>query len=264
MRQLLILTLLISSALVVACGGSGPTPAPTQAPTQPTNAPASTQAVTQPTIAAVPTQAAGGAPTAAVNPPAPSGSEIPDAPSGAPLDIVKKASLDVFSANSVRAVTLIEPADGSQSTLTLEYVKPDRIHVVQSDGAENIAIKGVGFWTKTADIWEMDGPRAAEFLFAFLDAQALEQSFKVIQVDSIQFVGAELLNGKPTFVYTYKTVVEFGEQKSNGIGKLWVGALDGRAYKGESTSDSFATPGKQDHTIVTYEYDIPITIQAPQ
>lgn len=229
MRQVLFLTVLVLSVLAVSCGGNAV--APSSNPASPT---------------------------------AGNGSSTLPTPLGTPSDVVKKASLEIFTSDTVRAKTVIKPADGSESTLTLEYVKPDRIHVVQSDGTERIALRGKGLFSKTGSTWQADGIDAADFLFALLDPQALAESFQVIQTDSIQYVGAELLDGKPVFMYTYKTVVDFGRQTARGDGKLWVGALDGRAYRGESTNDSLATPGTQDHTVVTYQYDIPITIEAPQ
>jgi hypothetical protein len=83
-------------------------------------------------------------------------------------------------------------------------------------------------------------------------------------VDSVQFIGPELLDGKPMFVYAYKTKVDLGNAVSNGNSKIWMGALDGRAYHIESDSESITAKGKMDHTTVTYEYDIPLTIEAPQ
>lgn len=271
MRHVLFLSLLVLGALAAACGGNTAVPPsnPTNAPVRATLAPLPTQVPVEATTDVPAPTAVVAQPTTVAPTTAPSGGSVnPQTPSGAPLDVVKTASLKVFDAKSVRASTLVEPADGNKVTLILEYVQPDRIHVVQTDptgqSVERIAIKDKGFWTKTGDIWQAEGADAAKLFFALLSSDALEESFKVIQVDSIQFEGAEQLDGKPVFVYTYKTVVDYGGQKANGIGKLWVGAVDGRAYKGESTSESLALPGKQDHTVVTYEYDIPITIEAPQ
>lgn len=180
------------------------------------------------------------------------------------MDVIKKASLTVFDANSVRATTILDSADGTRTTLILEYVKPDRVRVVQSDGAERIAIKGKGFWSKSGDKWENQGAQGADFFFAFLEPSALEESLKIIEVNSVQFAGIEMLDARPMFVYNYGTTLDMGTTKVKGTGKMWIGAVDGRAYKGESFSDSIANPGKQDHTIVKYEYDIPLSIQEPQ
>lgn len=283
MKVTLVTTLLLCVLCIAACSGPAPTPAtsnptnlpaPTQASAQPTNAPAPTQSPAQPTIAPAPTQPAAQptteslptvAPTAATS--APSGSGNVQPPAGSPVDIVKKASLSAFDANTVRAQTLIEGAGGDTSTLTLEYIKPDRVHIVQSTpqgAAERIAIRGKNMWLKSGDKWQAQGADAAALFFSFLDPKALAQSLDVIQSDSVQFVGAEVLDNVPTFVYTYKIVVDYGGQKSGGDGKIWIGAADGRAYKVQSVNDSLTTPGKQDRTTALYDYDLPLTIEEPQ
>jgi hypothetical protein len=251
-----ILGLLLIAA--IGCGGSTPAANPTAAPTKvpPTNAPA--------TIAPAPTNTP--APTKAVAPTnaQASGGGNVKPPEGAPLDVVKKSLLSVFESDSVRAKTVLMPAEGESQTLLLEYVKPDRMRIVQPDGTEQIAIKGKGIWKKEGDTWEGEGPEMANMLFGFIEASAVQESLKSIQIDSVQLVGPDLLEGKPMFVYTYKTQVDMGGTKNNGVGKIWIGALDGRPYKGDSESDSIASPGKTDRTQVTYEYDLPLEIQAPQ
>jgi len=256
---------------LAACGGNAPAPtaAPANPPTAvsgnaaaPTNPPAPTTA-SQPTAApAQPTQAV--EPTQAVAPTAAPVSGDVKPPEGAPLDVVKKAMLNVFTANSVRATTILQSANGESQTLLLEFVKPDRMRIVQPDGGEQIAVKGKGVWRKVGDKWENQGAQMADMLFGLFEASAVEESLQAIQVDSVQFVGPDLVDGKPMFVYTYKTTVDMGGTKNLGTGKIWLGALDGRVYKGESDSESLAMPGKTDHTIVTYEYDIPLDIQAPE
>ena len=172
--------------------------------------------------------------------------------------------LQVFATDSVRAKTTINLVGSESQTLLLEYVKPDRMRIVQSDGTEQIAIKGKGMWKKVGDTWESQGAEMADLLFGFIDSSAVEETLKSIQIDSVKLVGPELHNGVPTFVYTYNTKVDLGGVTNNGTGKVWIGALDGRVYRADSESDSIASPGKKDTTTATYEYDIPITIQAPQ
>ena len=164
----------------------------------------------------------------------------------------------------MRAKTTIDSSDGKQTTITIEYVKPDRVRVIQPDGGEVIAIKGKGAWQKTGDKWQPMGTQAADMFFTFLEPAAIEEMLKLIQVDSVQLVGPELLDGKPVFVYTYKTKIQSAGQPIEGSNKIWVGAVDGRAYRVETTSESLVNKGKQDHTLATYEYDVPLTIEAPQ
>jgi len=283
MKPIIVLTVLLATILFAACSGAAPTSvpssptslaAPTQAPAAPTNAPAPTQTQSLPTTAPAPTESVvqpttqalpTAAPTSPTSATSDSGSAQP--PSGKPVDIVKKASLSAFDANTVRAQTLIQGGGGDTSTLTLEYIKPDRVHITQSTpqgASERIAIRGKNTWLKVGDKWQAQGADAAALFFSFLDPKALEQSLNVIQTESVQFVGAEVLDNVPTFVYTYKIVVDFGGQKASGDGKIWIGAVDGRPYKVQSVSDSLTTPGKQDSTTALYDYDLPLKIDEPQ
>ena len=251
---------------IMSCGGNAPAstnaPLATSAPaSNPTSAPAS-----NPTNAPAfnPTSAPASNPTSA---PAPTdASSVGDLkpPEGAPFDFLKKALLSVFASKSVRAETVLTSADGSVRTLLLEYLKPDRMRIISPDGAEQIAIKGQGVWRKVDGAWHTEDPQLADMLFDVIAASTVEETLKTIQIESVEFVGADLLDGKPMFVYTYKAQTDMGNVKINSNGKIWIGALDGRPYKGESTNDSLATPGKLDHTTVTYEYDLALDIQAPQ
>lgn len=264
---------------VAACGGTAPAPtnapaptqaaavtqvaAPTQAP-KPTDAPKPTEAL--PTDAPKPTDAPAATvasePTQAAAPTTAAGGDVKP-PEGAPSDVVSKAMLNVFNADSVRAKTLIS-FGGQKQTLVLEYIKPDRMRLVQGEDGEQIAIKGKGMWKKTGDTWESQGAEMADMLFGFIDPAAVQETLKSIKVESVKFVGPELLDGKPTFVYTYETSVDLGGVTNKGVGKVWIGALDGRIYRADSESDSLSSPGSKDTTQAIYEYNIPLTIEAPQ
>lgn len=280
MKTSLFLPLLISVLLFTACSGATPppatglpatvAPAPATVPTQPTSASAPTAVPEQPTTApAQPTTASAPttAPTDSTGAPSGGGGDLKP-PEGKAVDIVKKASLSAFDANTLRNQTLIVSAGGKTSTLVLEYIKPDRVHIVQSgpDGsAERIAIRGNGMWSKAQDgKWQAQGADSAALFFSFLDPKTLAESLNVIQDESVQFVGVEVLDNIPTFVYTYKIVATFGTQKTTGDGKIWIGAVDGRPYKVQSISPSLVTPGQTDSTTALYDYDIPLTIEPPQ
>ena len=277
LRSSLSITILLAS-IIVSCGGNAPASNPTSAPaSNPTSAPASNPTsapASNPTSASAsnPTSAPASNPTSAPasNPTsAPASTDAPSVgalkpPEGAPFDLMKKALLSVFASKSVRAKTVLTSADGSVRTLLLEYIKPDHMRIISPDGAEQIAIKGQGIWRKVDGTWHSEDPQLADMLFKIIATSTVEETLKTIQIESVKFVGADLLDGKPMFVYTYRAQTDMGDVKINSDGKIWIGALDGRPYKGESTNDSFTTPGKLDHTTVTYEYDLALDIQAPQ
>lgn len=255
MKNLLFMMLLGLIVLGNACSA----PAPTRAPS-PTNAPAPTQAVSQPTnvpdATDVPVQ-----PSTVPTVPQSGGSVEP--PSGNPFDVISNAFLAQLQAKSFRATTNIEPASGDPSQFIIEYLAPDRLHVI-TDGEEQIAIKGKGVWSKEGDTWEEAPSGFAEILFAALTPESVQKTLKTVQVNSIRFVGVEQLDGKPMFVYEYESVVDAGGGNSiQGKSKVWIGATDRRTYRVEAVADSASKPGAQDKTTVTYEYDIPLTIEAP-
>lgn len=269
MKHLLFLILVILSIVVVACGGNS-APSPTVAAT--TNAPAPTEADVQPTNAPAPTQAAptsapqaaqtASSPTSAATAAATTGSQL-EPPTGDPYDIIKNATLAQLQSKSFRATTSVESADGTKTQILIEYVAPGSIHVNLGHG-EQIAIKDKGAWIKNGDKWEAAPPGMENLLFAMLSPESIQAILKNIQVSSVRFVGPDVLDGKPMFVYQYDTLIDLGSNQSiKGTSKAWIGALDHRAYRVESLTDSVAKPGAQDKTTATYEYDIPITIEPP-
>lgn len=259
MKRLLFLALSISGIVLMSCGGSpAPTPTtsspvvPTIAQSQPTTAPAPTQAPAQPTTAPESTPA-----------PQPTTASNIEPPSGDPFAILKNATLAELQAKSFRATTTIESGDGKTTELVIEYVSPDRIHVISSSG-EQIAIKGKGSWSKKGDKWEAAPAGMENILFQALTPEALDEQLKMIQANTVKFVGADLLDSKPMFVYQYDTVVDIGNNQSiKGTSKIWIGALERRAYRVESVSDSLSKPGTQDKITAVYIYDLPITIEPP-
>jgi hypothetical protein len=102
--------------------------------------------------------------------------------------------------------------------------------------------------------------------FAFLDPKNIDQMRTSINLGQIQLVGADLLDGKPMLVYQYTLDVKSavsGSPDVKGTFKIWIGATDSRAYKIEGDTDSLVSAGSKVHMSITFEYDIPITIEPP-
>lgn len=246
MKQLLLYAVLLCTFVLAACGGS-------PAPANPTAAPSSGSDSLPATLVPAATQVA---PTTAAN-------TSVEPPSGDPFDVIKNATLAQLSAKSFRAKTIITHADGTISNLLIEYVAPDRIRVVTDEG-EQIAVKGKGVWLKEGDTWEAGPPGMENLFFNALSKESVEQTLGFVTVSSVKFAGPDLLDGKPMFVYTYDSRVDLGNNNFiNGKNKAWIGALDRRVYRLEGENESTNEPGKIDKTVITYEYDIPITIEPP-
>lgn len=279
-RTKVVLAALIVGLLVVllACGGS-PTAAtgtnPTLAPAETaTNAsPASdTPAATAPAQSALPTATpeATLVQATAPSPTAPPGTTAPPSGGNAALDIILDAMRAQMTAKTFRSVNISTASDGKVTTITTEYVAPDRIHMVtqMSNGAtsEQIAVKGKGTWQLVKGKWTKSAFDLSTIAFEFLDPKNLDEMRKGIDIGQIQLVGADLLDGKPMLVYQYNLDInstETGGSVIKGTSKIWIGATDSRAYKIEGDTDSLINKGKKVHSLITYEYDVPITIEVP-
>lgn len=276
MKRLLLLVTVGMYCILMACGGNtappvNPTSVPVQATAQiptlanPTGAPQATQVATN-----APGSTDAPAATVTVSSAEPtqttaSTGSLPPPPSGDGYEFIRKATLAQLQSKSFRATTNTLNAGGTSTTLVLEYVAPDRIHLVSNGTTEQIAIKDKGAWVKSNGKWASLGDAtAANMVFGLLDAKAIDELLKQIEVSSVKYVGAEILDGKPTFVYQYMTSFDTGGTqvlKSNS--KVWIDALDQRIVKLEAINDSLVKPGEKDTLTVTYEYDLPLSIEPP-
>ena len=79
----------------------------------------------------------------------------------------------------------------------------------------------------------------------------------------MKFVGPDLIDGKPMWVYRYETTMDLAGTKIDSAAKVWLGALDKLPYGQESESDSFVNKGGKTKSTIVYEYDSDIKIEAP-
>lgn len=260
MNKILVMSALGLCGLIMACGGNTAPPVnptvvnSTRAPQALTSAPAATKApmATVTTASAVPTQTT----AAVVDAAAP--------PSGDGYDFIRKATLAQLSSKSFRGTTKTLNADGTSTTLVLEYVAPDRIHMISNGATEQIAIKDKGAWIKSGGKWTSLGDATtANMVFGLLDPKAIDELLKQIEVSSVKYVGSEMLNGKPTFVYVYTTSFSTGTQMLKSNSKVWIDAADQRIVRLEALNDSLTKPGAQDKLTLDYEYDLPLSIEQP-
>jgi hypothetical protein len=64
-------------------------------------------------------------------------------------------------------------------------------------------------------------------------------------------------------VYTYLTTSTYGDVVATGSTRVWIGAIDGLLYRSETETQSSALSGEKSKTVIVYEYDPNIRIQAP-
>lgn len=256
MNKLLMFGIFVVALAVSACGQSA-----TALPNSPTLSASAPTAQVQSTATSAP--AATSAPTATT---APKPAQA-NAPTGNPFDLILAAQRAQMNAKSWRTRTTTTGADGKTGTTLFEFVAPDRVHMAMPNGFEIIAIKGVGTYQKPpAGQWLKSPVDFSATYFAFMDPKTIEEFQKSIVVSAVKFVGPDLIDVKPMFVFQYATLVKgIGPNGSDiaGTSKMWVGVTDGLPYKLESEQDSAVTLGAKSHTVAVYDYDPTIKIEAP-
>ncbi len=258
--------LLVSLMLVTAACGATATP---------TKAPAATAAVPQAKPTTAPTAAPQAqltmAPTATRPPatatpplqatatPAPTKAPAaPSAPSGNPRDSIIKAMQAQLASKSYRVRSTIVSASGTMQSV-VEFVPPDRLHSTTTSVASTteMIIVGTKAYQKSGTAW-INLPFDVGSMMKSLTSSASEEA--IAGISDVKFVGAEVLDGAPTFVYTYASTYKSGDIESSGTVKLWVGALDNLPRK---TIIQGATMGYTATTTQLIEYDPTIKIEAP-
>jgi len=281
------LVLIVVAVALAACGGGGKSAVPAAVPTQPsaptkaaaptavpaavkpTEAPRATKAP-PPTVAAkptaVPTQAK---PTEAPKTEAPTVeapmAEAPmaEAPTGqAGIDLLLGAMRAQLAQKAFRMNMTTEDA-GKTSTMTIEYVAPGSFHSKMSTGTELVVVKEGSYIKGSDGKWQKSAVNMSSVVSQVLSPQAVEDLAKSITVDKMKFLGPDLLDGKPMWVYQYDTTMDLVGTKINNTAKVWLGVLDKLPYKQEGESDSVLNKGAKTKTSGTWEYDPNIKIEAP-
>lgn len=251
-RVFFALVMAVALLAATACGATPtPTPVPpTSTPVPPTATPAPpTAAPAPPTATRVPPTATAVPPTAA--PVAPTATTAPTkAVSGdAKSTLIASLQTDLMK-RSLRAQVTSETA-GTTTPMTIEYVPPDRYHIVTSSAGMNfeMIIIGKQAWQKAGETWQVfptDFSALISSMSNELSAEALAG------ITDVQTVGTENLDGAPMTVYSYKSTTTVSGVTTTSNAKLWVGVRDGLPHKAvsESTLNGVATKTTQ---LITYD-----------
>ncbi|MBA3243524.1 MAG: hypothetical protein H0T60_20055 [Acidobacteria bacterium] len=182
-----------------------------------------------------------------------------------PLDVMTKAIRSQLDAKSYRARMEQSASNGTNITMQVEHVSPDRDHVVMDakTGGQNTKVEyiivgkdtytrmGDGPWTKSP--MDMGG-----MLNSFRDPKVIEDLTKGAEV---KFIGPDTLGGMPMLVYQY-TLDNFGGVAMKSVTKTWVAVSDGMPRKSESDGEFQGTKSK---TFITYsDYNADIKIELPK
>ncbi len=154
--------------------------------------------------------------------------------------------------------------DGGKTTdMLIEYVAPGSFHSKMSTGTEIIVIPGASYIKRADGAWQKSPADMSGLIKQVLSADAIEELAKSITVDQVKFLGPDLIDGKPMWIYQYDTTMDLTGQKISSKAKIWLGVMDKLPYKQEGESDSVVNKGGKTKTNSTWEYDPNIKIEAP-
>ena len=183
-----------------------------------------------------------------------SGSEGDTTASSDPKAAVLEASRKFIALKSFRGN--IEAVAETPYKQQVEYVAPDRYHVVYRDnagaGTEMIMV-GNEAYTKDGDSWKkLPGESSPTPTIRNSWTEEALQS-----ISDAKFEGEESLNGKPALVYTYKVVTVVGNFPTKR--KIWVSKSSGIPMK------SFVeySNGPIKTLTNTFDTESPVTIELP-
>lgn len=189
------------------------------------------------------------------------------APSGDPREDLLKDMSEQLNARSFRARINSSGSLEGDKTWLVEFVAPDRYHMVMEATGSNSRMTGIEMirvgtkiYMKSAERpWQEAPTDVSRFLSGFRDPKILDELRKSID---IKFIGPDTLDGIPMLVYHYTFVGDKPAEASGSSGtKVWVAATDGLPRKTESESEVGGRTRKL--TSNFYDYNTDIKIEPP-
>jgi hypothetical protein len=268
------LLLIVLLTLVAACGqpaAPNTSPAATVAPATsapattaaiaPTEAPATLAPATLAPATLAPATTVALATSAATTAPAATVASTGEGPSGqAAIDLFIQASRAQLAQKAFRATIVGDDDEGNEQTTVLEVIPTDRFRLVTAD-TEFIIVPDGTFLREAGGEWQKSPMSMSGMMSQILSEQSVEQLIEESQPDDIRFAGADVIDGKPMWIYTFTGKEDVGGMQVDTASRTWIGALDKLPYRVEATS----TSGEETQSsTITYEYDESIEIEAPQ
>ncbi|MCA1629896.1 MAG: hypothetical protein LC774_06090 [Acidobacteria bacterium] len=178
-----------------------------------------------------------------------------------PLDVMMKATRAQLDARSYRANVKNSASNGTTSATVIEYVAPDRYHMVTRSqaGGRDTALEYVivgkdSFMKMNAGAWTRFPVDMSKMISSFRDPKFIEELTKA---SDIKFVGADTLGGAPMLVYEYTINNAMGMNMKTHA-KSWVAVADGMPRKSVSESEYGGVKTKTEMTVSDYNSDIRI------
>lgn len=171
-----------------------------------------------------------------------------------PADALLSAMKAQLSAGSYRAnMAVADLSTNKTFTNTIEFQAPNRYHLFNGV-SETIAVSPTTYMKVPNSGWQAIPIDMASVLQNVRDPQLVDQFSSAIS--NVQLVGPDLVNGTPTMVYQFTENLN----ESNSTNKIWVDLKTNLPVKLESDGEF---QGEKTHTVVLYEYDPNIKIEAP-
>jgi hypothetical protein len=178
-----------------------------------------------------------------------------------------------LEAKSYRMRSVTTSTSGYNSSMTTEFVAPDRMHAVtetnmpgQAAARREIIYIGKVSYVKTGDaLWQKDDMGMGDLIAQMrADPKLIDELTNKAEV---KYLGADTLDGAPMLMYQY-ILKSPGDKSKDIVSKVWIGATDNLQHQIETEGD-FADPlttGKMIHsktTITFYDYNTDIKIESP-
>jgi hypothetical protein len=140
----------------------------------------------------------------------------------------------------------------------LEYVAPDRFHIVAGSGSETIIVGDKTYERPRGGKWMPFPVDIGGIIAQFRDLKYLDQLAQGLT--DVQRVGTDTLDGTPMMVYALKTDQKLGDIEVISTDKLWIGISDGLPHRQEIQSNVGAIAT---NTVSMIVYDPSIKIDPP-
>jgi len=181
-----------------------------------------------------------------------------------PLDVVLKAMRAQLDAKSYRAHITSSTSKGTNSTMVVEYVAPDRYRMTRKSRAGGksfdmeYVIAGGGMYVKGPNgQWVKSPIDAGEMIKAFRDPKTIEELTKTADV---KLVGPDMLEGMPMLVYQYTQTNPLGINLKS-VAKTWIAVADGLPRQTETEGEF---EGMKTKTLIRIsDYNSDIKIESP-
>jgi len=140
------------------------------------------------------------------------------------------------------------------STSVFEYRAPDRYRMI-TERAETVVTPGATYVKYKGGRWAIAPVDVSELISRFRDPKELRE-VEDPQSKDFKSLGPEVVDGVPTLVYQYTTLVE-GQTSTS---KVWLAAANGLPQKKETEA---AYGAEKVRSAQTFEYDRDISIDPP-